>query len=603
MARRAIVWRAMLLALMIAWLGILYQKTQNVDSARYNESIAKLRLLMQYDSQWNLDVLRAMNRIAANYDPLVEPLAHFNTLPKEILAAARDVGVTDSAELRAAEAEFQAAVAMKQEYVEGFKSSNSVLHNSLAFLPIAAQAVQAPAKHPKLRDRLLANEAERLLLRIFKYNVYPDIEAGEEIEKSLNRLALDNPETNERARAVRIFTAHGLTALRRMQINGEQLNRIYAVPIDTRINAMIGALSAGYRMAQNRVENYRQSLFIYVGFLLILLVYYAYRLAQSYSALNRSNNQLKNLNETLEQRVRDRTEALSRANNELTHTLSILQLRTDELADKNEKLRLAGERVQKELELARGMQLAILPQKFPNEPGWSVYARMLAAYEMAGDFYDCFPLPDGRYGVLIADVCGKGVSAAFFMAVSRTVLLDQAITGRPPSNVLEHANNLLCDRNPMEMFVTACYGIYNPRDGQFVYANAGHHPCLRRMASGSVESLPCSHELALGIQPGMGFTDHVANLDHGDTLLLFTDGVTEAFSVNGEAYGDYRLNAWLSAAAPEGDAAILVSGLVGNITAFIAGAEASDDLTCLILCRKKMDAHLYGLSRESSIVA
>ena len=258
----------------------------------------------------------------------------------------------------------------------------------------------------------------------------------------------------------------------------------------------------------------------------------------------------------------------------------------DCLQEKNEQLHAASERVQEELDLARNMQQAILPQQFPDDGYCSVHAAMFPARELGGDFYDCFRLMDGRYGVLIADVSGKGVGAAFFMAVSRTVLMDLAITGSAPSEVFAKANDMLCDRNPMELFVTVGYAIYNPADGQLVYASAGHHPPLLRRASGLVESLQCPMDIALGIMPGMDYADNHANLAPGDTLLLYTDGVTEAFAANGEAYGDARLHAWFENIQPDGAASPVVDGLVSHVAAFVNGAEASDDLTCLVLCRK-----------------
>ena len=266
---------------------------------------------------------------------------------------------------------------------------------------------------------------------------------------------------------------------------------------------------------------------------------------------------------------------------------ALVQERTAELADRNERLRAAGEQVAEELQLARNMQMAILPHDFPDEAGWGVCASMNPARELGGDFYDCFSLPDGRYGVLVADVSGKGVGAAFFMAVSRTVLLDLAMSGASPAEVFEQANTLLCERNPVELFVTACYVIFNPADGQLVYASAGHHSPLLRQSNGAVSSLPCPSDVALGVLPGLSYTNRQSRLDAGAALLLYTDGVTEAFSASDEAYGDTRLHDWLAATAPSTEAQAMVAGLVADVARFVDGAEASDDLTCLVLCRKQ----------------
>jgi serine phosphatase RsbU (regulator of sigma subunit) len=171
---------------------------------------------------------------------------------------------------------------------------------------------------------------------------------------------------------------------------------------------------------------------------------------------------------------------------------------------------------------------------------------MHPARELGGDFYDVFQLPDGRCGVLVADVSGKGAAAAFFMAVSRTVLLDLAMSGLSPAGVLARANDLLCRHNPMDMFVTVCCGVYDPRDGGLVYACAGHPAPLLRRADASVSALPCDQDLALAILPDMDYAERRTRLDPGDTLLLYTDGVTEAFSGETVAYGDERLQAWFA---------------------------------------------------------
>jgi serine phosphatase RsbU (regulator of sigma subunit) len=264
-----------------------------------------------------------------------------------------------------------------------------------------------------------------------------------------------------------------------------------------------------------------------------------------------------------------------------------LKVLVDALGSKNEELYAINHRVHEELNLARSVQLAILPQQFPNEPTWSAHACMHPARELGGDFYDCFALPDGRYGVLVADVSGKGVGAAFFMAVSRTVLLDSALSVRAPAQVLALANELLCARNPMDLFVTACLGLFDPQDGSFEFASAGHPPPLVRRHGGVVETLPTTKDMALGVFKDMQYNEHITRLQPGDTLLMYTDGVTEAFSPQEVAYGEERLLSWFAASSSDGTAAQLVDHLVRDVASFVDGAEASDDLTCLILCSKR----------------
>jgi serine phosphatase RsbU (regulator of sigma subunit)/anti-sigma regulatory factor (Ser/Thr protein kinase) len=264
---------------------------------------------------------------------------------------------------------------------------------------------------------------------------------------------------------------------------------------------------------------------------------------------------------------------------------SLVQARTAELAERNEELRQAGERARDELLLARDMQQAILTQDFPTHPDWAVYACMNPALELGGDFYDVYELPDGRCGVLVADVSGKGAAAALFMAVSRTLLLDLAASGLGPAAVLAQANEQLCRHNPMDMFVTVCCGIYDPRDGSLVYACAGHPAPLCQTTLGEAQFLPTDHDMALGVIAGMTFAERHAMLAQGATLLLYTDGVTEAFDAAGEAFGDARLRAWFSRSHSALGAQGLVQALVAEVNAFVGTAQASDDLTCLVLTR------------------
>lgn len=268
-------------------------------------------------------------------------------------------------------------------------------------------------------------------------------------------------------------------------------------------------------------------------------------------------------------------------------------LRTAELAQKNEQLRAVNERVLTEVDMARTMQLAILPQHFPCDANWSLHACTHPAREMGGDFYDWVALKDGRFGVLVADVSGKGVAAAFFMAVSRTVLLDLAATGQSPSEVLRRANDVLCQRNPLYLFVTVCYAIFDPTSGRLVYASAGHPPPFLRRQNGSVIPLTLCYDIALGITPGATYQNCDAAIDAQEMLLMYTDGVTESMSPTGQAYEESRLIQWFEGlSSPTLSAQMVVNELVYEIHQFVAGAEPFDDLTCLVLCRKQGDTHV-----------
>ena len=264
-----------------------------------------------------------------------------------------------------------------------------------------------------------------------------------------------------------------------------------------------------------------------------------------------------------------------------------VQARTAELAETNNQLNIAASRVQNELALARDMQLALLPHQFPSAGDWKVHATMEPALELGGDFYDFLTLPDQRIGVLVADVSGKGVAAAFFMAVSRTVLLDLAATGRSPAEVMALGNDILCQRNPMELFVTVCYVVFDPATGGVEYASAGHPTPLRRAADGRVAVLPSNFDTALAVMPGLSYVTLHDRLEVGETMLLYTDGITEAFSPTGEAFGDPRLLSWFARCRADRGADAIVDDLVREVRAFVSGAAASDDLTCLIINRQQ----------------
>ena len=266
-----------------------------------------------------------------------------------------------------------------------------------------------------------------------------------------------------------------------------------------------------------------------------------------------------------------------------THVLeATVADRTRELAEKNLALQKAHAHIDAELEVARALQTAILPASFPSRHGCDGAACMIPATTMGGDFYDFIALPDGCIGLVVADVSGKGVPAAFFMAVARTNLRDRAGDHALPGRCLAQTNDALCTQNPMDLFVTAFYCILNPASGLLRYANAGHDPpCLQR-ADGSARLLDGAGGVMLGVLPGAAYPDHTLQLLPGDRLLLYTDGITEAFNVDGEAFGLKRLTAELRAGSG-GSACGLVEHICGSVKAFAGDAAQSDDITLIAL--------------------
>jgi len=270
-----------------------------------------------------------------------------------------------------------------------------------------------------------------------------------------------------------------------------------------------------------------------------------------------------------------------------THILeTTVAERTRELTDKNASLEQAQAQIKAELDVARALQIAILPATFPAKPGCDGAARMIPATTMCGDFYDFIELPDGRIGLVMADVSGHGVPAAFFMAVARTNLRDLAALYTDPGACLAHTNQTLCAQNPMDLFVTVFYCVFDPTTGVLRYANGGHNPPYLRRADGSVEALNGAGGLVLGAMPDVEFPDHTVALRSGDRLVLYTDGVTEACNPADEAYGAERLMAEVQAHGG-GAAGAIVERICQSVTAFVGSAAQFDDITLTVLAWDK----------------
>jgi phosphoserine phosphatase RsbU/P len=262
-----------------------------------------------------------------------------------------------------------------------------------------------------------------------------------------------------------------------------------------------------------------------------------------------------------------------------TH-LTVDRLRTS-VSEKHAALEKAQAQMSAELDLARAMQVAILPSRFPLVPGCDGSARMLPATTMGGDFYDFIELSGGRIGLVMADVSGKGVPAAFFMAVARTNLNVIAAGASGPAECLQRTNDVLLTQNPMDLFVTVFYAVFDPATGVLEYANGGHNPPMIRRANGTVEMLTAATGLVLGMFPA-DYTQTATQLGAGDTLVLYTDGVTEAFNVDLQMYEESRLVEQVQANGGAG-AAALVASIFDSVIGFSGEAPQSDDITVAVL--------------------
>ena len=236
-----------------------------------------------------------------------------------------------------------------------------------------------------------------------------------------------------------------------------------------------------------------------------------------------------------------------------------------------------------EMRAAAEIQQSILPPPWtPTGPADCVdlYAEMHPAREVGGDFYDYFLIDANRLAFTVADVSGKGIPAALFMAVSRTVM--RGIGGRSDlSAAMSEANRLLATHNTACMFVTLFYGVLDLTTGVLRYCNAGHNPPYLLRADGGRSSLEATG-IPFGVEDQTGYGCGEIVMAPGDTLFLFTDGISEAFDAAGNEFGAARLEATLDAARGCG-AADLVRRVLGATASFTAGAEQSDDITCLAL--------------------
>jgi serine phosphatase RsbU (regulator of sigma subunit) len=243
------------------------------------------------------------------------------------------------------------------------------------------------------------------------------------------------------------------------------------------------------------------------------------------------------------------------------------------------------EKLAHELEIARQIQASLLPKQLPAIPGWRVAAHWQPAQAVGGDFYDFLEFPDGRFGLVIGDVSGKGVPAALVMATTRSVFRAAAERLVSPGAVVEDVNRLLCGDMPPKMFVTCLYALLDPVDGSLEFANAGHNlPCLYS-PDGIVELRATG--MPLGLMPGMRYEQRSSVLSPAQAVLMYSDGLVEAHSPGREMFGTPRLHNfladWPSLAESKG-AGHLIPALLDALATFTGpDEEQEDDVTLLSL--------------------
>src|SRR5512143_3089505 len=268
---------------------------------------------------------------------------------------------------------------------------------------------------------------------------------------------------------------------------------------------------------------------------------------------------------------------------DLTEKNHALQRAYDELKAAQVQL-IEKERLERELQVAADIQLSILPDVLPVLPGFDFGARIMPARRVGGDFYDVFPIDDNHAGIVIGDVADKGVPAALFMARAHALVMAEADTGMTAGDVLRLANRHITHLQKSAQFVTALYGILDLTTCAFEYARAGHEPPLLFKRDGSVERLPHSVGMSLGLWETITLDERVVKFEPGSTLLLFTDGMTDCRDPDGVPFGIERIKSVLATMSTLSGQEIC-DHLLDALINYQNGAGQDDDVTLVAIHR------------------
>ena len=244
--------------------------------------------------------------------------------------------------------------------------------------------------------------------------------------------------------------------------------------------------------------------------------------------------------------------------------------------------------VQRDLDLARELQGGLLPKVFPTReeaPGIELFARLEPAKEVSGDLYDFFPIEPGKMCFVVGDVSGKGIAAGIFMAVTRTLIRATAVPGRGPVEIMNRVNAQLAKENQASLFVTMILGIVDTATGRMVYGQGGHNPPILVPAQEKPTYEPAGG-MPLGVFEDAKFGERELQLKPGETLLVYTDGVTEAMNQAKDLFGEDRLEKAVTGVAhlsPEK----IAERVIEQVEGFVLEAERSDDITLLAIQRRK----------------
>jgi serine phosphatase RsbU (regulator of sigma subunit) len=242
-------------------------------------------------------------------------------------------------------------------------------------------------------------------------------------------------------------------------------------------------------------------------------------------------------------------------------------------------------RMERELQVARGVQASLLPSELPRLPGWEFASRWLPARQVGGDYYDAIPCTFNRLGLFVADVTDKGIPAALFMAFTRSIVRASLAEAASPATGITHANRLICSGSTHGLFVTMFYALLDPAASKITWVNAGHHPALHYHAADGQITRLTSTGMPLGVDGNNVYRQQKCHLEPGDLFLLYTDGITEAQDAQDEQFGVTRLENILQAHGDDNPDHLLTL-IEEAVRAHVGNPAALDDITLLIIKRQ-----------------
>ena len=528
-------------------LTFLFVQSRAVDFATHARFSGHLRQLQEVDTTLNQDILKVRDGLLAYYDSLVTASADLHglshTIRRSIPSFISAEGQRDITRLLDAYAE---VLASKARNLERFKSDNAILKNSLQYFPLAATEVAEEAGAHRLEQKPVT-ELQDLLRDLLVYTLLVREDMTTNLQARIDNLRDKRDafaSTVERSKLDAVLT-HAQTILTYAPRVNALIAELLAPLLAQRSVALYTAYNHHYQRALQTADGYRLvfnllsvALFIYIAYIVV---------------------------------------------SRLADTLAIVTA--------------AKRRMEEELNVAHDIQMSMLPLIFPPFPEhdeFGIFATLSPAREVGGDFYDFYFLNENLICFTVGDVSGKGVPSALFMAVTKTLIKSRASSDFSPASIVTHINDELSRDNESCMFVTLYVAILDLRSGEMVVTNAGHNPPLIKRRGGTVEWLRHRHGPVVGAMPGIAYGQDSVQLERGDTVLLYTDGVTEADDGSGNLFGEERLE---RALADEGDLSLepLLHALRSVVQGF-EGDEQADDITLLGI--RYMGRRSQGVSPE-----